>query len=252
MRVNTFITVFVSLLGHAFGKLTIDKPYDVSVWAAGSNQAVYFSNPDGAPVAAPLTIYLYHGSDIDNMQNLGTLASNIQPNQSPVNVFIPSDLPTSNYYAIGMKDANGVYNYSHYFTINGSTGAALPQASPATTNVAVSREAASSDVSATTSSTSSTSTSSIPSTSSTSSTSSASSTSSTSSASSTSSSSSASSASSTSSSKSASSTSSNKSAGSSSSSSSTSSANLNSPLSRGWSVGLGLAGALLWTLAFSA
>lgn len=134
-------TVSAQSAGADEGRLFYSSPISSTVWTAGKNETVSWTNVCRPENTGPLKIVLYRGTGgknnteqviVPDLLPIGTL--NCLTSKSAT-VFLPANLTTSDKYAIHV-DTEPLQSYSAPFTINGVAPptSAVPTASaPATT-----------------------------------------------------------------------------------------------------------------------
>ncbi|KAG0342797.1 hypothetical protein BG000_001127 [Podila horticola] len=117
-------TVSAQSAGADEGRLFYSSPISSTVWTAGKNETVSWTNVCRPENTGPLDIVLYQGTGgkngteqvrVPNLLPIGTL--NCLTSKSAT-VFLPSNLTTSDKYAIHV-DTEPLQSYSAPFTING-------------------------------------------------------------------------------------------------------------------------------------
>ncbi|KAG0358526.1 hypothetical protein BG005_002208 [Podila minutissima] len=141
-------TVSAQSAGADEGRLFYSSPISSTVWTAGKNETVSWTNVCKPENKAPLNIVLYLGTgakngteqvQVPNILPIGTL--NCLTSKTAT-VFLPANLTTSDKYAIHV-DTEPLQSYSASFTINGvappatagpTTGAPAPATSSGSAN----------------------------------------------------------------------------------------------------------------------
>ncbi|KAF9378651.1 hypothetical protein CPB97_009429 [Podila verticillata] len=129
-------TVSAQSAGADEGRLFYSSPVSATVWTAGKNETVSWTNVCKPQNTGPLNIVLYRGTGgknnteqimVPDLLPIGTL--NCLTSKSAT-VFLPANLTTSDKYAIHV-DTEPFQSYSAPFTIN---GVAPPTTAPTTTS----------------------------------------------------------------------------------------------------------------------